>query len=117
MKYENISMTNILSPFALAFSLLVSISASAVSDIRIESQQDDCVNGWVSMDVAVTVGAEKFDFSPSCSFNFQETFVTADGVECEITAGMCSGAKPKNRLEVVCGSFDSASVGIACPKK
>ena len=98
-------------------SLFVTSIAIASIDIQIDHDEDDCVDGWVSMDVTVTVGDEEFDFDPSCSFSFDEDFETRAGVKCEVEAGMCSGFSPEERLEVSCEDGSSAYVDIECPEE
>lgn len=89
--------------------------APSWSDIEIETDEYDCIDGWISMDVTVTVDEETFDFSPSCSFSFSESFVTSKGTQCEIEAGMCSGFSPEKKLEVTCEDLSTEYVEILCP--
>lgn len=82
--------------------------------ISIEPDWDDCVDGWLSMDITVTVGEESFDFNPSCSFSFSDSIQTEAGGLCEIESGMCSDWEPKESFEVTCEKGQEASVTIPC---
>lgn len=85
------------------------------SEIVIVYDDEDCVSGWLSMDVAVNVDGEIFKFDPSCKFSFNETFKTKKGFYCKIDAGMCSSFSPKNRIEVNCSNLGEAAVFVKCP--
>ena len=91
-------------------------STTSAASISIDTDEDDCVNGWISMDVTTTVDGETFSFNPSCNFSFDQTFTTSKGINCRIEAGMCSGFLPFNKIQVSCeGASESAPV--KCPKK
>lgn len=87
------------------------------SNIRIDSDKDKCVQGWISMDVNVTVNGEGFKFDPSCKFSFDQDFATSKGIKCRINAGMCSSFSPANKIEVECRDGSQESVTVACPQK
>lgn len=102
----------------IAMALLISISVPAfASAIQINNDENDCVDGWISMDVTVEVGSESFRFDPSCSFSFDDQFTTSSGVECKVEAGMCSNFSPEKRFEVSCDDGSSSGVDIKCPAK
>ena len=94
-----------------------------IRSIGIEVDEDDCKDGWISMDVRVTVttgnGWIQKSFSPSCSFSFSDSF-EEDGIECDISSGMCSGFSSSGSMEVSCtdrgGSSGSDSEGCDCPE-
>ncbi len=94
----------------------VGSTASAYPRIEIDHDANDCVDGWISMDVSVYVDGENFKFDPSCSFSFNQSFTTSAGIACEAAAGMCSSFSPYNAFEVKCDG-GSESVTIACPAK
>ena len=89
--------------------------ADEAPKIKITPDTDDCINGWMSMDVVVSVDDEVFRFDPSCKFSFSKTFKTKNGFECKIDAGMCSSFSPKNRIEVACPNLSVISVPVKCP--
>lgn len=99
--------------------LLLSMIGACVADekpeIEITPDVDDCVNGWVSMDVIVNIDDEVFHFDPSCKFSFNEDFKTKNGLECKINAGMCTSFSPKNQIEVICLNFNTVTVSVKCP--
>ena len=99
--------------------LIVSISGFCLADekpkIHIAHDSDDCIRGWMSMDVVVKVDDEVFNFSPSCKFSFTKKFETKNGLECEVNAGMCSSFSPKNRIEATCKNLPVESVVVKCP--
>ncbi len=97
--------------------LLYSNFSLAGASIRISTDEDDCLRGWLSMDVTVIVDSEKFIFDPSCNFSFDRSFKTKSGVACTIKAGMCSGFSPRNKIEVDCEGSLTQSVPVKCPKK
>lgn len=97
-------------------SLLFSAPSTLAGLINIDHDESDCVDGWISMDVRVTVDSESFDFNPSCNFSFDDDFVTSEGTECEISAGMCSSFFPLNKFEVSCEGHITESVDIECPE-
>lgn len=104
-------------------SVLLALSASALPStsqararIDIDHDEDDCLDGWISMDVTVRVDGESFKFNPSCSFSFSKRFKTNSGLECKVEAGMCSGFFPENKIEVSCEDYSSESVTVDCPK-
>lgn len=88
---------------------------AARARVRIENDRNDCVNGWLSMDVSVYVDNERFDFDPSCSFSFDKRFTTRDNLECRVSAGMCSSFSPHERIEVSCDDGSGDSVTVDCP--
>ncbi len=92
---------------------LIAICAKAES-INIETDVNDCIDGWISMDVTVQVGLEKFKFSPSCNFSFNDSFKTASGTKCRISVGMCSNFSPRNQIEVRCDKGADRSVPVKC---
>ncbi|MCB0367518.1 MAG: hypothetical protein H6624_12585 [Bdellovibrionaceae bacterium] len=100
--------------FSLVALLHVPVATGQMA-IRIDHDENDCVDGWISMDVRVQVGFETFDFNPSCSFSFNDSFATEDGIQCEIAAGMCSAFSPYNRIEVSCEDGSSDGVDVKCP--
>jgi len=83
--------------------------------IEIDNDEDDCIDGWISMDVTVRVDGEEFDFNPSCDFSFSDNFITNTGLNCEVDAGMCSGFSPDGRFEVECEDGSSEEIDIECP--
>ena len=100
----------------MVLSIFILSSALGTATIEIDHDEDDCVNGWISMDVTVTVDGEDFDFNPSCSFSFDDNFTTEEGLECEVEAGMCSGFSPQESFEVSCSDGSEESVDIECPE-
>lgn len=102
--------------FLLVFAFLFTTQSHA-KNIKIDLDENDCINSWVSMDVTVRVDQERFSFNPSCKFSFSKNFKTKDGTSCTINAGMCSQFSPRNKLEVNCKDSFSKSVAIKCPTK
>ena len=100
-----------------ALSPIFASSAHASLPIEIERDADRCADGWLSMDVAVKIGEEKFEFSPSCQFSFTDHFTTKTGETCHVEAGMCSGFMPENAFEVNCNDGSSQSIEISCPNE
>lgn len=91
-----------------------SLGFGSGTKIQIEPDDKDCLEGKMSMDVAVKIDGEKFDLDPSCSFSFSRTLKTKSGKECEVRAGMCSSFSPENLFEVKCRDGAKASVPISC---
>ncbi len=85
------------------------------SDIEIDIDRDDCLDGWISMDVEIEIDGEEFELSPSCSFSFDEEIKTKSGVTCEIEAGMCSAFSPQGKLEIECSDGRDEEIQIPCP--
>jgi|GEM_PF-4443230 len=87
-------------------------------DIDIKTNERDCVEGSLSMDVEVKVNGEDFDFAPSCEFTFSDSFKTKTGVMCKIESGMCSSFSGRGELEVDCEGHNDKSIDILCtPEK
>lgn len=92
------------------------------ADLDVDSS--DCVNGWLSMDVSLTVrtdrGTIRKSFGPSCNFTFSDRF-SQDGVTCRLDSAMCSSFIGAVRIEVVCeggdGSRKSDSESFPCPDR
>lgn len=94
--------------------LLSTTLAHSTPRIRIDHDRNDCQDGWITMDVTVIVGYQRFNFDPSCSFSFNKKFTTNAGVKCEARAGMCSSFSPRQRFEVRCEDGANARVNIKC---
>lgn len=92
-----------------------SFLAVSQASVSLSIDDSDCVNGWLSMDVSVSVDGEDFNFSPSCNFTFSDSFKTSTGVECKIESGMCSSFMGAEQIRVDCGSSGSASDDFECP--
>lgn len=90
---------------------------NARTRLEVHNDKNDCLRGWISMDVEVRVDGLKFDFSPSCNFSFLREFKTVKGMKCRINAGMCSAFSPKNKFEVRCDDGAFESVKILCLDK
>ncbi|MAZ47489.1 MAG: hypothetical protein CME65_02935 [Halobacteriovoraceae bacterium] len=74
--------------------LMITTLVYSAPRIRIDHDRNDCQDGWITMDVTVIVGHQRFNFNPSCSFSFNKKFTTNAGVKCEAKAGMCSSFSP-----------------------
>ncbi len=83
--------------------------------IEIDNDKDDCIDGWMSMDIEVTIDGEDFDFNPSCNFSFSEKNQTQTGKSCKIEAGMCSGFSPEEEFQIECDDGRVAEIDILCP--
>lgn len=102
---------------ATLFALMSLFSTlSLASGVVIDNDENDCVNGFISMDVVVRVDSESFRFNPSCRFSFDDTFKTSRGVKCKISAGMCTSFSPKEKIEVSCSDGGNDSVKVKCPE-
>jgi len=99
------------------FFLLSFFTLQSFASIEIDNDKSDCLDGWISMDVTITVDGEDFDFEPSCNSSFDDDFETKSGKKCEVEAGMCSGFSPENKLEVECDDGSDEEIEIYCPRK
>lgn len=93
--------------------LLVPLFATA--SVSINADEEDCLQGHMSMDIEVEVNGEEFDLRPSCSFSYNDDIELGSGVTCEIQAGMCSSFSPERQLIVECSDGSDAEVDISCP--
>lgn len=100
----------------LQFTVFFFLATQAFAFIDIDIDEDDCIDGRISMDVEITVDGEDFDFSPSCNFSFDDDFETKSGIKCEVEAGMCSSFSPERALEVECDNGEDEDVEIPCPE-
>ena len=100
----------------LNFIFFLAIQSQA-STIQITNDENDCLDGWISMDVRVQVEDESFSFSPSCRFSFDEDFKTQSGQSCQIRAGMCSDFSPLHKIEVTCNGVSADPVEVKCPEE
>ncbi len=91
------------------------MSSIATANVTIENDEEDCLDGWLSMDVTVLVNGERFKFAPSCAFSFDKTFTTSSGETCIAEAGMCSPFTPQGQFKVHCETSGSETIGILCP--
>jgi len=98
----------------LLISLLMISSMASAANIKIDADEDDCIDGWISMDINVSVNGERFNFDPSCNFSFDDTIKTSSGMECRVEAGMCSSFSPQKRFEVTCDDGSSEEIPIKC---
>lgn len=100
---------------AMILMLVFSLFSMGKAKIEIDNDSDDCVDGWISMDVDITVDDEDFDFNPSCDFSFSKSFETKSGIDCKVKAGMCSGFSPEKELHVDCSDGSHEEIEILCP--
>lgn len=84
-------------------------------DIEIDADLQDCVDGWMSMDIKISVGGESKDLDLSCGWREDRTFQTRAGGTCRVLSGMCSGWSPERRLDITCEKGQKASMPIMCP--
>jgi translation initiation factor IF-1 len=97
--------------------LMIGLNAfGSGTEIKLNPDDKDCLEGKTSMDVEVKIDGEKFDLDPSCSFSFSQTLKTKGGKVCEVRAGMCSSFSPQNRFEVECKDGSKAAFPINCRK-
>lgn len=113
--FKGVHLVSLLVSLTFATFAFASVQdAGAWTRITIDNDRNDCLNGWISMDVRVDVDGESFSFDPSCSFSFSQSFSTRAGVSCRADAGMCSSFSPYHQFEVTCGT-SREYVDISCP--